>query len=82
MPPASAPVTDIRSIVYVSHSKAAGYMGIDRFAFVAHTRRLPVGRWVVSRFGDVRFGSSADMEARPSNVRFASNSQTLRIGSA
>src|SRR5262249_26492111 len=41
----------------LSHSKAAGYMGTDGFAFVAHTRRLPVGRWVVSRFGDVRFGS-------------------------
>jgi hypothetical protein len=39
--------------VYVLTRKAAGRLGTD--GFVAHTHRLPVGRWVVSRFRDVRY---------------------------
>jgi len=49
-------------------------MGTDGFAFVAHTRRLLVCCWVVSKFGDVRFGSKADILGVLRDVRFTPKS--------
>jgi hypothetical protein len=65
--PASVPVADMLNCVRLTR-KAAGRLGTD--GFVAHTHRLPVGRWVVSRFRDVRFGSKADVAAPRPDVRF------------
>jgi hypothetical protein len=72
--PASVPVADMLNCVRLTR-KAAGRLGTD--GFVAHTHRLPVGRWVVSRFRDVRFGSKADIRLKKRDVRFTPQKQTL-----
>ena len=71
--PASAPDRHSLNCVRLTQ-QIAGHMGTDGVAFVAHTRRLPVCCWVVSKFGDVCFGSKADMTGRICDVRFTPES--------
>ena len=68
--PASAPDRHSLNCVRLTQ-QIAGHMGTDGFAFVAHTRRLPVCRWVVSKFGDVR----SNIEVLPPDVRFTPKSR-------